>query len=78
MAEVRVPLAALAQSLFAVSLIGAGICGLTQPELVPPLARPAVAWSLIGVGVLLDAWAVLAIVGAVRRTRGSAALSSRS
>ena len=69
MTERKIPLAPIVLSAFAVALIGAGVCGLVQPALVPPLARPAVAWSLIVVGAMLDTWAMLAIVQAARRGR---------
>jgi len=69
MTERTIPLAPIVLSAFAVALIGAGVCGLVQPALVPPLARPAVAWSLIVVGAMLDTWAMLAIVQAARRAR---------
>jgi uncharacterized MnhB-related membrane protein len=69
MTERTIPLAPIVLSAFAVALIGAGVCGLVQPALVPPLARPAVAWSLIAVGAMLDTWAMLAIVQAARRAR---------
>lgn len=35
-------------------LLAGGVIGLALPEMVPPLASPAVAWSLIGVGLLLE------------------------
>ncbi|MEQ8233903.1 MAG: hypothetical protein RLW61_09020 [Gammaproteobacteria bacterium] len=78
MAETPLPLGPVAQSAFASLLLAAGVLGLVQPQLVPPLAQPAVAWSLIGVGALLDAWAVVAIVGAARRARDGTRLNSRS
>jgi len=70
MTERSLPLAPIALSAFAVALIGAGVCGLVQPAMVPALARPSVAWSLIVVGAFLDTWAVLAILRAARRARG--------
>jgi hypothetical protein len=46
-------------------LIG-GILGLVMPETLPPLASPAVAWSLISVGVILDLFAVAQLLRAVK------------
>lgn len=51
-------------------LLAAGLLGLFAPEVVPPLARPAVAYALIGVGLLLDTVAVVSIVKTLRRRRG--------
>ena len=69
MTDRSLPVAPIALSVFAVTLIGAGVCGLVQPALVPPLARPAVAWSLIVVGATLDTWAMFVILRAARRKR---------
>ncbi|RME33404.1 MAG: hypothetical protein D6786_07790 [Gammaproteobacteria bacterium] len=35
-------------------LLGAGLIGLLAPHLAPPLAAARIAWSLIGVGLILD------------------------
>lgn len=43
-------------------LIALGAMGLTSPDLVPPLAAPAVAWALIGAGALIDGGAAVGIV----------------
>jgi len=48
--------------------LGAGALGLFEPTTVPQLAAPAVAWSLIGVGIVLDA-AAIGIVLSARKTR---------
>ena len=39
----------------------AGVVGLASPDLAPALAPPAVAWSLIGVGVVLDGAALVTL-----------------
>lgn len=40
-------------------MLAAGVVGLLEPTIVPQLARPAVAWSLIGVGLTLDVLSVV-------------------
>lgn len=66
-ARPRVPLGWLAISALAMLMLAAGACGLLQPALLPMLAPPAVAWSLIAAGLMLDAMAVLQILQGVRR-----------
>ena len=39
-----------------------GVVRCLMPDLVPALARPMVAWSLIGVGILLDFGAIFHFV----------------
>ncbi|MGR8919858.1 MAG: hypothetical protein ACU85V_09575 [Gammaproteobacteria bacterium] len=56
-------------SLFATAFIVAGVFGLFLPEQAPALARPAVAWSLIAAGVVIDAGAAAMFVIAQRRPR---------
>ena len=65
-------------STVAMIFIAAGIIGLTQPDLVPQLARPAVAWSLVSVGVLIDVYAgVQFVLVARRRAAGSTSARGR-
>jgi protein-S-isoprenylcysteine O-methyltransferase Ste14 len=48
----------------------AGAIGLFVPQLaqsVPGLADPLTAWTLLGIGVVLDTWSGLAIVQRLRR-----------
>ncbi len=49
--------------------LGAGVVALVSPELVPPLASKTVAWSLIGVGGVLDAAAVIQLLATVREAK---------
>lgn len=48
-------------------MLAAGFAGLFVPEVLPALATPAIAWSLIGVGVAIEIVAMIGIVGAIRR-----------
>lgn len=63
------PIAFIVLSLVAALFLAAGVTGLFLPEVAPRLARPAVAWSLIGVGVVLDGFAVAALFSARARAR---------
>ncbi len=57
-------------SMFAMLLIAAGVAGLMLPESLPRLARPGVAWSLIGSGVVMDIYAGVQIVLRLRKKPG--------
>lgn len=46
--------------------LGAGALGLAMPELVPALGHPPVAWTLIGAGVALEAFAISMVLAAAR------------
>ena len=59
-------------SMVALPLLVAGIMGLTAPEIVPWAANPTVAWSLLGVGLIMDAAAVVNLLSELRRARDSA------
>lgn len=50
-------------------MMAAGMMGLVAPDTVPALARPAVAYALLGVGLMLDTVAVLSIVRITARAR---------
>ena len=65
-----VPLGVLLMTLVATLFFGAGALGLLAPDIVPALARAAVAWSLIAVGIILDVGAILLLVSS-RRTSSS-------
>ncbi len=65
---VRIPFTGIGLSTVAMLFLGAGALGLFEPATVPQLAAPAVAWSLIGVGIVLDA-AAIGIVLSARKTR---------
>jgi hypothetical protein len=52
--------------------LAGGLIGIFVPELLPPLAAASVAWSLVGVGVIFEAWAVALLIGAARRNAGKA------
>ena len=53
-------------------MMAAGMMGLVAPDTVPALARPAVAYALLGVGLMLDTVAVLSIVRITARARRGA------
>ncbi len=55
-----------ATSMAGLFLVG-GVLGLFAPQVIPALADKAVAWSLLGVGVALDGWAVLQLISASRK-----------
>ncbi len=45
--------------------LGAGVLGLFAPTVVPALSDPAVAWSCIGVGVVLEGWGASMLLAAL-------------
>lgn len=50
----------------------AGVIGLFVPSLaqaIPGLSDPATAWTLLAVGVLLDAWSSFAIIQRLRQRK---------
>ncbi len=51
--------------------LAAGVVGLVAPEIAPPLASSAVAWSLIGVGLIMDVIAFTQLMTARVATRRS-------
>lgn len=67
------PVAALAVNLLGTMLLAAGIAALAVPDIgerVPALGDRLTAFSLIGVGVVLDLWSIMAILrGAKNRGR---------
>lgn len=67
-ASVRIPITGIGLSAVAMLFLGAGVFGLLEPAAVPQLASPAVAWSLIAVGIVLDVAAISIVLGA-RKTR---------
>lgn len=71
-AGVTIPPMGIVLSMVAMAFLAAGAYGLMSPEAVPQLAAPAIAWSLIAVGVMLDAAALFVVIGAAkpRRRRG--------
>lgn len=64
MATRSIPLAFVGLITVAMIFLGAGALGLLAPELAPPLARPALAWSLIAVGAMLDVGAIMVLLSA--------------
>jgi hypothetical protein len=56
-------------SMVAMLFVAAGAYGLMASEVVPQLANPVVAWSLIAVGSVLDAAAIFVVVGARKMRR---------
>ena len=55
-----------ALSAFAMTLLIAGMLALTQPDLVPALAKPSIAWPMIIVGGMLESGAVTMLLSALR------------
>lgn len=64
----RIPVMGLVLSMLATLFLGGGALGLIEPATAPQLAAPAVAWSLIAVGIVLDIAAIMVVLGA-RKTR---------
>ena len=58
-----------ALSAFAMTLLIAGMLALTQPDLVPALAKPSIAWPMIIVGGMLESGAVTMLLSALRAQR---------
>ena len=55
-----------AQTFGATACLAAGVLGLAKIPALPMLQPPAVAWSFIAVGVMLDLGAVLTLIAWVR------------
>ena len=68
-ARATIPPIGLVLGAVAMLFLGAGAYGLIKPEAVPQLAAPAVTWSLIAVGIVLDAAALFVVLGAARKLR---------
>ncbi len=60
------PLFFVVSTLASLTLAG-GVLGLFAPEVVPALAEKTVTWSLIGVAVMLEGWAIAILLGSIRR-----------
>lgn len=54
------------------SMLIAGLVAMTQPDLIPVLAKPSVAWPLIAVGGMLETGAMTMLLGALRAKRREA------
>lgn len=67
-----IPLPLLLVNGIGAMMMAAGMMGLVAPDVVPALARPAVAYALLGVGLMLDTAAVLSIVRITARSRRDA------
>lgn len=67
-ASVTIAPAGIVLSVVAMLFLGAGALALLEPATVPQIASPAVAWSLIAVGIVLDVAAITVVLGA-RKTR---------
>lgn len=67
-----VPLPLLLVNGLGALMMAAGVIGLTAPEVVPALSRPALAYALIGVGLALDLAAVTGIMKAMAKARRAA------
>jgi len=55
-----------ATSLGASICFAAGLLGLFAPEAFPPLAEPSLAYSLVGLAIFLEGWAIFILIGASR------------
>ena len=70
----QLPLPLLVVNMVGMLMMGGGAAGLALPEALPALARPAVAWSLLGAGLLLDLGSAAGIaltVALARRDAGT-------
>ncbi len=77
--QMLVPVPLLLMNALGALMMAAGVMGLTAPEIVPALARPAVAYALIGVGLTIDIAAVVAILKITAKTgRGWSAAQGNS
>jgi hypothetical protein len=56
-------------SVVALVLLVAGVVGLASPELVPAMAKPMVAWSMIAIGLMLDGAAAVVLLASRRSGR---------
>lgn len=68
----ELPLPLLVVNLVGMLMMGGGAAGLAVPEALPGLARPAVAWSLLGAGLLLDLGSAVGIALTAARARRDA------
>lgn len=66
-AKLKLPPQFFAATSMASLFLAAGILGLFAPEVIPALADKAVVWSLLGVGIALDGWAVFLLMQASRK-----------
>jgi len=66
----KLPPSFFALSTAASLFLAGGVLGLFAPLVLPPLAAPPVAWSLLGVGAAFEAWAVAILIGTARRNAG--------
>jgi hypothetical protein len=66
----RLPPLFFAVSAVAGLALGAGAVGLFAPDVVPALADPAMAWTCIGVGVVLEGWGAAMVLTAARARGG--------
>jgi fluoride ion exporter CrcB/FEX len=65
----RIPLPLLLVNGVGALMMAAGMMGLVAPDAVPALARPAVAYALLGAGLMLDAAAVMSILRITAKAR---------
>ena len=57
----------IAVTTVALPLLVAGVISFTNPELLPWAPNPVITWSLLGVGAMMDAMAVLMLVSELQR-----------
>ena len=65
----RIPVAGIALSTVASALLAVGIVALVSPGLIPGVSSPMVAWTMIAVGAIVDAMAMVQIIRAARRAQ---------
>jgi len=58
MQEIKLSVPQIGLSMFAMCLLGAGILGLAEPDVVPHLGESTVAWALIATGVMFEMMAM--------------------
>lgn len=46
-----------------------GIVAIILPELIPPLAKPKIAWSLIFIGVILESMGIFQLIANIKKIR---------
>ncbi|MDO8330104.1 MAG: hypothetical protein Q7T36_06500 [Fluviicoccus sp.] len=66
-AKLKLPPLFFAATSMAGLFLAGGVLGLFAPQVIPALADKAVAWSLLGVGIALDGWAVFQLISASRK-----------
>lgn len=63
------PLSFITTTFAASACLAAGVLGLGEIAELEMLDLPAVAWSFIAVGVVMDLWAIAALISWVRESK---------